>query len=269
MEEKKFDINTVVGFLLIGAILLYMLWQNQPTPEQLEAQKAEKEKIEQIEIDNKISDKVSQQDISLENAMTTFTIANSEDSLGLSELQNRLGSFAYSGTLLSATDETTVIENEVLKLTISNKGGYIVEAKLKKLTIYNGTPVYLIKDGNSSLNLQFYSENRLLNSQDLYFEPSISSNGDNKVLSMKLKTSENNFIEYRYELIPDNYMLGFSIKTQGLENIINTSQPIYLDWNFIGYRQSKSISYENRYTRLTMKMKINTVNYLQLQMMTN
>ena len=48
MEEKKFDINTVVGFLLIGAILLYMLWQNQPTPEQLEAQKAEKEKIEQI-----------------------------------------------------------------------------------------------------------------------------------------------------------------------------------------------------------------------------
>ena len=87
MEEKKFDINTVVGFLLIGAILLYMLWQNQPTPEQLEAQKAEKEKIEQIEIDNKISNVVSQQDISLENAMTEFTIANSEDSLGLSELQ--------------------------------------------------------------------------------------------------------------------------------------------------------------------------------------
>ena len=127
MEEKKFDINTLVGFLLIGAILLYMLWQNQPTPEQLEAQKAEKEKIEQIEIDNKISDVVSQQDISLENAMTEFAIANSEDSLGLSELKNRLGSFAYSGTLLSATDETTVIENEVLKLTISNKGGYIVE----------------------------------------------------------------------------------------------------------------------------------------------
>ena len=136
MEEKKFDINTVVGFLLIGAILLYMLWQNQPTPEQLEAQKAEKEKIEQIEIDNKISDKVSQQDISLENAMTTFTIANSEDSLGLSELQNRLGSFAYSGTLPSATEATTVIENEVLKLTISNKGGYIVEAKLKEQAIF-------------------------------------------------------------------------------------------------------------------------------------
>ena len=122
---------------------------------------------------------------------------------------------------------------------------------MKDQTIYDGTPVFLIKDGNSSLNLQFSSENRLLNSQDLYFEPSLSNNGSNQVLSMKLKTSANNFIEYRYELNPTDYMLGFSIKTQGLENIINTTQPIYLDWNFIGYRQAKSISYENRYSRLT------------------
>ena len=68
---------------------------------------------------------------------------------------------------------------------------------------------------------------------------------------MKLKTSANTFIEYRYELVPNDYMLGFSIKTQGLDNVINTTQPIYLDWNFIGHRHSKSVTYENRYTRLT------------------
>ncbi|MFT4802428.1 MAG: YidC/Oxa1 family membrane protein insertase, partial [Flavobacteriaceae bacterium] len=251
MEEKKFDVNTIVGFLLIGAILLYMLWQNAPTPEELEAQQAEKEKTEQIENDNKATEAVGQKDILLEKATTGLAVANSGDSLGLSKLQNRLGSFAYSGTLPSANNATTVIENEVLKLTVSNKGGYIVEAKLKEQTIYDGSPVYLIKDGNSSLNLQFSAENRLLNSQDLYFEPSVSNNGENKVLSMKLKTSGTDFIEYRYELIPNDYMLGFSIKTQGLENVINTSQPIYLDWNFIGYRHAKSISYENRYSRLT------------------
>ncbi len=251
MEEKKFDVNTIVGFLLIGGILLYMLWQNSPTPEELEAQQAEKEKTEQIENDNRTTEVLSQKDILLEKATTGLSVASFGDSLGLSKLQNRLGSFAYSGTLPSATNATTVIENEVLKLTVSNKGGYIVEAKLKEHTIYDGSPVYLIKDGNSSLNLQFSAENRLLNSQDLYFEPSVSNNGENKVLSMKLKTSGNDFIEYRYELIPNDYMLGFSIKTQGLENVINTSQPIYLDWNFIGYRHAKSISYENRYSRLT------------------
>ncbi len=251
MEEKKFDLNTIIGFLLIGGILLFMLWQNQPTPEELEAQKLAKEKYEQLENDKKTSEVINQKDITLENASNHIGINKLSDSIGISKLQNILGSFAYSGGLPSAKDATTIIENKVLKLTVSNKGGYIVEAELKDQTIYDGTPVFLIKDGNSSLNLQFSSENRLLNSQDLYFEPSLSNNGSNQVLSMKLKTSANNFIEYRYELNPSDYMLGFSIKTQGLENIINTTQPIYLDWNFIGYRQAKSISYENRYSRLT------------------
>jgi YidC/Oxa1 family membrane protein insertase len=251
MEEKKFDLNTIIGFLLIGGILLFMLWQNQPTPEELEAQKLAKEKYEQLENDKKTTEVINQKDITLENATNHIGINKLSDSIGISKLQNILGSFAYSGGLPSAKDATTIIENKVLKLTVSNKGGYIVEAELKDQTIYDGTPVFLIKDGNSSLNLQFSSENRLLNSQDLYFEPSLSNNGSNQVLSMKLKTSANNFIEYRYELNPSDYMLGFSIKTQGLENIINTTQPIYLDWNFIGYRQAKSISYENRYSRLT------------------
>ena len=251
MEEKKFDLNTIIGFLLIGGILLFMLWQNQPTPEELKAQKLAKEKSEQLEDDKKTSEVKNQKDITLENASNQIGLNKTSDSIGIAKLQNILGSFAYSGTLPSAKNATTIIENEVLKLTVSNKGGYIVEAELKDQTIYDGTPVFLIKDGNSSLNLQFSSENRLLNSQDLYFEPSLSNNGSNQVLSMKLKTSANNFIEYRYELNPTDYMLGFSIKTQGLENIINTTQPIYLDWNFIGYRQAKSISYENRYSRLT------------------
>ena len=251
MEEKKFDLNTIIGFLLIGGILLFMLWQNQPTPEELEAQKLAKEKSEQLEDDKKTSEVKNQKDITLENASNQIGLNKTSDSIGIAKLQNILGSFAYSGTLPSAKNATTIIENEVLKLTVSNKGGYIVEAELKDQTIYDGTPVFLIKDGNSSLNLQFSSENRLLNSQDLYFEPSLSNNGSNQVLSMKLKTSANNFIEYRYELNPTDYMLGFSIKTQGLENTINTTQPIYLDWNFIGYRQAKSISYENRYSRLT------------------
>ena len=251
MEEKKFDLNSIIGFVLIGGILLYMLWQNAPTEEELKAQEAEKAKTEKIEKERQPEEVKGQEEITLTEATSELAATSPEDSLGLVKLQNRLGSFAYSGTLPSATEATTVIENEVLKLTVSNKGGYIVEAELLEQTIYDGTPVYLIKDGNSTLNLQFSSENRLLNTKDLFFEPSLSNNGDNKVLSMKLKTSANTYIEYRYELIPNDYMLGFSIKTQGLDNVINTSQPIYLDWNFIGHRHSKSITYENRYSRLT------------------
>ncbi len=249
MEEKKLDLNTIIGFVLIGGILLFMLWQNQPTPEELEAQKAEKQKTEQTE--NKKDKEETTQDLPIEDASEELAIANPTDSLAIEKLKNKLGSFAYSATLPSAKEEITTIENEVLQLKVSNKGGYIVEAKLKQHTIYTGEPVYLIKDGNSYLDIEFTSENRTLHSKDLFFSPSISKNGANTVLSMKLKASDNAYIEYQYELIPNDYMLGFSVKTQGVENVINTSQPIYMDWKLKGFRHSKSITYENRYTRLT------------------
>ena len=53
MEEKKLDINSIIGFILIFGILLWMLYNNQPTPEELQAQ--EKAKQEQIESENKVS----------------------------------------------------------------------------------------------------------------------------------------------------------------------------------------------------------------------
>ena len=248
MEKKNFDVNSLIGFVLIGGILVWMLYMQKPSEEEVQAEKA---KTEAAAKENEASENQEAKDTTLQEATQEMAVANAQDSMAIEKLKNRLGSFAYSGTLPSAKENTTVIENEVLYLEVSNKGGYITEARLKNHTTYDSLQVSLIKDGNSSLNLQFSSENRLLNTKDLFFEPSVSTNGDNKVLSMKLKTSENAFIEYRYELLPNEYMLNFSVQSQGLDGIINTTQPIYLDWRLKGYRHAKSITYENRYTRLT------------------
>ena len=123
---------------------------------------------------------------------------------------------------------------------------------MKNFKSYDSVPVYLIKDGNTRFNLNFStSDNRTLNSENMYFEPTLSQEGENQVLSMKLKVSDSEYLEYRYTLKPDDYMMGFGIKTTGLQNVMNTSQPVNLDWELKGYRHAKSISYENRYTRLT------------------
>jgi len=242
MEEKKFDKQSMIGFLLIGAILLFMLWQNQPTPEELEAKKAQEEQVEAEQRDTAITP--------IDNPVAEAETGN--DSLALERYKATLGSFAYSATLPSATDEVTEIENEVLALKVSNKGGFITEAKLKKYKSYDSIPVYLIKDGNTRFNLNFSTtDNRTLNSENLYFEPKLTTEGENQVLSMKLKVSDSEYLEYRYTLKPDDYMMGFGIKTVGLQNVVNTSQPLNLDWELKGYRHAKSITYENRYTRLT------------------
>ena len=248
MEEKKIDINSIIGFVLIFAILLFMLWQNQPTPEELEAQ--EKAKQEQIEADKKAETIVNEDTYVTPAEDFTATVAS--DSTQLVSLQNKLGAFAYSASLPSAKDEETQVENEVLDLKFSNKGGYLSEVRLKKFVNYDSVPIYLIRDKNTDFNINFgTTDSRILNTKDLYFEPTVTKNGENTIVSMKLKVSPTKFLEYRYVLKPNDYMMDFSIRSQGLNNIINSSQQLNLDWKLKGYRHDESVSYENRYTRLT------------------
>jgi YidC/Oxa1 family membrane protein insertase len=180
MEEKKLDINSIIGFLLIGAILLYMLWQNQPTPEQLAEQEKAKQEQLATESANQAAAEMAITDNSNNNQLPT-------DSLGLASLKNQIGDFAYALTLPSATTNVTTFENEVLALKIDNKGGFISEVRLKSYVNHDSVPVYLIKDGSSVFNLNFAtSDNRTLNSTNLYFQPTLSTSGDNQVLSMRL-----------------------------------------------------------------------------------
>ena len=238
MEEKKFDVQSLIGFLLIGAILLWMLYNNTPTEEELEAE----QNTEQVEIPGNT-------DANQPSAQPETS--GVQDSTAMAQARERLGAFGYSAGLASATDKTTTISNDVLELKIDNKGGAISEARLTNYKTYDSIPVYLVKDGNASFNLNFTTtDGRVLDTQNLYFEPEVSQNGDNQVLSMKLKVSENEFLEYRYVLKPGEYMLDFSIRSQGLNRVFNPNQDIELDWELKGYRHAKSISYENRYTEL-------------------
>lgn len=245
MEEKKLDVNSLIGFILIGGILIWMLFLNQPTPEELEAEQTQSEQVEETpaNIDPDLNQSESEEIVSTE-----------ADSAAAARAQGRLGAFAYSASLPSATENTTIIENDVLELKIDNKGGYISEANLKGFKTFDSIPVSLIKDGNAAFNLNLKTtDGRSLNTQDLYFEPSITQSGENTVLSMRLKVSEDEFLEYRYELIPGEYMLDFSIRSQGLNDILDSSQEVMLDWQLQAYRNAKSLSYENRYTEIVFE----------------
>jgi YidC/Oxa1 family membrane protein insertase len=259
MEEKKFDINSIIGFVLIFGILLWMLYNNQPTPEELEAQ--EQAKQEQVEADKKANEALGAED-TLVTSSEDFSISNPQDSLQMADLQSKIGAFAYSANSVNS-DEETVLENDVLYLKINNKGGYVTEVKLKKFVRFDSVPIYLIKDQNSIFNIKFgTTDNRTLNTQNLYFQPTLTQDNGNQVLSMKLKVSETKFLEYRYELKPNDYMLDFSVKSRGLDGVINGSQDIVLDWKLKGRRQAKSIAYENRYTRLTYKFEEDKIDKL-------
>jgi len=251
MEEKKVDINSIIGFVLIFGILIFMFYQNQPTPEEQAAEKAKQEQVVKEESKEVLpSEKVEQS-----------PVVNLQDSTAVANYQGKIGAFGYT----QPSDKITKLENELVSLEISNKGGQIVEARMKQYHTYDSIPVYLVHDGNASFGVNFTtSDNRVLNTKDLYFEPSLTENNGSKVLSMKAKAGPNNFLEYRYEMKEGEYLVDFTIRSQGLSGIIDNSRPVDLEWDLKGIRHNKSVEYENKYTELTYSHEDGKISYLSL-----
>lgn len=251
MEEKKVDINSIIGFVLIFGILIFMFYQNRPTPEEVKAEKAKQEQMAEE----------AEQQVPEEKATPEPAQINLQDSTAVADYKSKIGAFGFT----QPSDETTKMQNDLVYLEISNKGGQIIEARMKQYHTYDSIPVYLIRDGNASFGLQFStSDNRILNTEDLYFEPSLSESNGNQVLTMKAKAGPDKFLEYRYEMKPDDYMVDFTVRSQGLNGVINSSQPITLKWKLKGIRHSKSVEYENRYTELTYNNEGGDIDYLSI-----
>ena len=229
MEQKKFDINSFIGMILLGGILLYWMNSNK-TDETTDTET----KTEQVVSTSK----------NTTNTNTENKPVFESDSLKQIAFNNKLGLFAHSA--INGVDGTSILENELVKLTINNKGGQIIEAQIKNYKTHDSLPLYMIKDKNASFNINFgTTDNRILNTKDLFFEPTISKNGESTIISMKLKVADSQFLEYRYEMKPNDYMVNFAVRSQGLSTVINSSNPINLDWSLKGYRHEKSLKTEN------------------------
>lgn len=255
MEEKKLDVRSLIGFLLIGVLLIWMLYNQTPTQEELNEQKAKQEQI----------DKAKAKQIPEQKTASIVQDTTKNDSLRASQLKSTLGAFAYGATLPSAKAGITELKNKLVTLRISNKGGYIAEANLNFEQFKKGSNqrVELIKQNNADFNLQFRTkDNRILDTRDMYFEPVHTKEGENEVLTMRLKAGPEQYLEYRYVMKPNEYMLDFSIRTQGLSQVLDTSKPIDLEWQIKGFRNEKSVTYENRYTELVYEYEDGKDDYL-------
>ncbi|MDP2540440.1 membrane protein insertase YidC [Tenacibaculum discolor] len=246
MEQKKFDLNSFIGMLLLGGIMLW--WMNTQKPEETPEATTQTEQTTDATTTN------------TQNNLTDNVVVN--DSLQQIALQNKFGAFAYGAS--KSQEGNTTLENDLVKLTIDNKGGQIIEALVKNYKTYDSLPLYLVKDNNASFNINFgTTDNRILNTKDLLFTPTLTKNGDTQVLSMKLKVSEAKFLEYRYEMKEGDYRVGFAVRSQGLNNTINSSQEINLDWSLKGFRHEKSLKTENMYSYYYYKAD-DEVEYLQM-----
>ena len=245
MEEKKLDVNSLIGFGLIFVILIYMFYINQPTPEELAAKQQAEKEAAAIQESSSTSPEAD-----YTQAAQSIQDINPTDSTAVAAYKSSMGAFSFTPIIPG----NTLLENNALRVEVSHKGGQLVLAQNKKYNTYDSVPVYLIKDGNATFNISFTTQdNRIIQTKDLYFEPFTSSSDQGSILSMKAKISDTEYLLFEYSLPKDGYMLDFKIKSVGLSGFFNPTQDPELQWDLKTIRHSKSVQYENRYTRLNYK----------------
>jgi YidC/Oxa1 family membrane protein insertase len=229
MEENKIDPFQIIGFVIL---MLGLFWWMNSLPE-----------IEPSIVKNQKNNEQA-----VENSNESFLELNNDISNSLDLIDNDKDSFLKSS---NDSQDYLVIENEDLYLKFSSKGGLLVEAQLKNFTDYKGDPLYMVKDGNQNISLNFSTINgKSVNTFDYNFKPVINNNSQGTTLTMTLSVSENQYLNFEYRIPKKGFMMDFSIKSSGFRNIIDENKSVFLNWDLKAFRQAKSAEYENRYSQL-------------------
>ena len=238
MEEKKLDPYQLIGFVLIALIMTWMLMRQQDQ-----------------NLNNK--DKVKSESENLNKTEKQL--------LGQNSKQTNNESVGFEDLIYSPEKEEEFyqLENNLIKIVISNKGGEITKVNLKNFDNYLKEPLNLVHN-NQTTDLVFkLKDGREINTSKLTFE--INKNKSKKgQLVMRAFFSQDRWIEFQYSLLPDSYLLDYSIASSNFQSFIDPSGLNRLEWNLKSFRNSKSVEYENRYTELTYGYENDKVNELSI-----
>jgi YidC/Oxa1 family membrane protein insertase len=219
------DKNTFTGLFLIMIVLAGSFYFFKPGEAEI---KKERERVA-LDSANKAGVKKSPAATATQNA-----IAPAVDSAALQ------GPF---GANITGTAQTSVLENEALKLTFTNKGGKIKSVEVKGEKNYLGKPVVLFDGDDNVFGLTLNIGGKLVKTNDLYF--SASQNGNSMV--MRATYSADKFIEFVYALSPKSHDVAFNINLNGMNQVIQRDS-ILLNWQTVLLQQEKSLKNEAQYS---------------------
>ena len=232
------DKNTLVGFVLIGAVIVGFSIYNRPSQEEMARaqhyQDSVRAELQKQELEQK------EQELNAEKTALTL------DSTSL----------FYQAS--QGTEQFTTLENELVQLTLSNKGGRICKAMLKEYKDQQ-QPLVLFDGEDASLNIGLEGKNENIMSSQMYFE---TVNVTDSTVTMRLNAGDG-CLDFNYKLLPHSYMVNFTVEAKGLQNFFSPSaKSMSIDWKQRARQTEKGYTFEQRYTSLTYKPVDDDFDYL-------
>lgn len=276
--------NTIIGLVLIFAIMVGYTILMSPSQEEIAAQKRKQDSIVNIQRALEDSAKVIQlrQDqlkAAVEQGAPAAPQAQISDSAVKIQNQSIYGAFASSA---QGIDQDYIIETDLVKYTISSRGGRISQVELKDYKTYEGKPVKLFVPDSSSFGLSFYSEIKPVSTGDLYFSPHWSdsrqegsntltvASGDSLTFSMRLYAgvsdsviASDKFIEFKYTIRGDKYMVDLDVNFSNMEGVIDANtKDMVINWDSRLLRQEKNLENERINSSIHYRHSDGEVDYL-------
>lgn len=233
------DKNTLVGFALIGAVIVGFGIYNRPSQEEMARAQHYQDSIQAV------AQKQEQMQKAQEIAASLPVVPDST-------------SLFFQAS--QGSEEFTTLENDVLHLTFSNKGGRVCKAMLKEYNDQQQQPLVLFDGKDASLSLGFEGKNENILSNQMYFQ---TTNVTDSTVTMRLNAANGGHLDFIYKLLPNSYVVDFTVQASGLQNFFSPSvKTMSVDWKQRARQMEKGYTFEQRYTSLTYKPVDDSFDYL-------
>ena len=278
------DKNTIIGLLLIFAVFIGFTIYNQPSKEEQERMQHQRDSLALVQQQRADSNAViMEQRAQYQENITEGQTSTGQNAQALgaqaSELRDRLGLFSNAGI---GEDKEFVIESDLLRVRLSNKGGKIINVELKEYQSYDSLPLVLYNNDDVKFGYTFFSNNRTISTNNLYFRPYVNgsewtgsealtvSANNTLTFSMRLYTdldegniNPDSYIEYAYTLYGDKYMMDYNLNLEGMNLVIDKGTSFLdLTWETEMRRQEKSLDNERQESTIYYKYYQEDVDYL-------
>lgn len=243
------DKNTIIGLLLILAVIFGFNYFNRPSQEEMALMKHRQDSLALVQ-----QQRAAEQQAAL-NLLEQQPQASVAEMIGndTTKAQLTYGQFAANAM---GEKEIVTIENSVFKLRFSTQGGGVESVELKEYSRYDSLPIILFDGKESVLDLTLSTaSNRVINTRNLYFKPLIKTLEDKtQILTMRLAVSETSYLDYVYTIAPDDYMLNFDIVAHDMQNYLDVrNRNVDVSWQAKIRQQEKGRVFEDRYARMYYK----------------
>ena len=236
------DKNTITGLVLIALLLVGFSFWSRPSEEQIAAQQRYNDSIAAV----------LQEQEALQ-AKTEAALAQQKQILHTDS-----SSLFFPAT--HGTDSLITIQNNLVEISISTKGGVPFTATLKEYKEQDRqTPLTLFKGDEENLNFNFYNQQGAIQTKNLYFK---AINQSDSCVTMRLIADSASYIDFTYRLTADSYLMDFDIQATGMSNKLASTEYIDIDWSQRARQLERGYTFENRLSELTYKLKGDDVDNL-------